>query len=191
MGGGHSRGASRRRSQLPPHGPAAADAAALGATVIANVVAKRQDVEKATELAQRECQSIVTVLTGLPLAPALHAGRTHPRRAEVLAQLAPDARAASALAGAVYVALSFPDRSQLRDALVFAASVPHGRHVAATAGAFLGAVHGVDALPVDVVSRVELAWVADVLARDLLTEFADGGYGDETDPHWWERYPGW
>ncbi|MER7335900.1 MULTISPECIES: ADP-ribosylglycohydrolase family protein [unclassified Micromonospora] len=176
------------------HGPAAADAAALGATVIANVV-KRQDVEKATELAQRECQSIVTVLTGLPLAPALHAGRTRPRQAEVLTQLAPDARAASALAGAVYVALSFPDRSQLRDALLFAASVPHGEHVAAAAGAFLGAAHGVNALPVDLVSRVELVWVADVLARDLLTEFADGpsgsGYGDETDPHWWERYPGW
>ncbi|MEU4714473.1 ADP-ribosylglycohydrolase family protein [Micromonospora purpureochromogenes] len=176
------------------HGPEAADAAGVGATVIANI-AKGQDVEKATELAQRECQSFVKVMTGLPLSPAVHSGRDRPRQAKVLAQLAPDARAASALAGAVYVALSFPNRAQLRDALSFAASVPHGKHVAAAAGAFLGAAHGVDALPVELVSRLELVWAADVLARDLLTEFVDGpsgsGYGDATDPHWWDRYPGW
>ncbi|MEV5693291.1 ADP-ribosylglycohydrolase family protein [Micromonospora globbae] len=176
------------------HGQEAADAAALGVTVIANL-AKHQDVLKSAELAQRECQSLVRVMTGLPLSSAIHAGRDHPRQAKVLAQLAPDARAASTLAGAVYVALSFPDRAQLRDALMFAASVPHGMHVAATAGAFLGAAHGVDALPVDLVSRMELVWVADVLVRDLLTEFVDGpsgsGYGDAADPHWWDRYPGW
>ncbi|MBB5114472.1 ADP-ribosylglycohydrolase [Micromonospora echinospora] len=176
------------------HGQEAADAAALGATVIGNIV-KGQDVEQAVERAQRECGSFVRVMTALPLSTAVHGAREHPRLATVLAQLTPDARAASALTGAVYVALSFPDRAQLRDALLFAASVPHGKHVAATAGAFLGAVHGVDALPVGLVSRLELAWVADILARDLITEFVDrpsgSGYGDATDPNWWNRYPGW
>ncbi|MGC4888091.1 ADP-ribosylglycohydrolase family protein [Micromonospora sp. DT227] len=176
------------------HGQEAADAAALGATLIGNIVAGR-NVEEATERAQRECQSLVQVMTGVPLSLAVHAARDSPRQPAALTQLCPDARAASALAGAVYVALSFPDREQLGDALLFAASAPYGRHVAATVGAFLGAAHGVDALPVAWVSRLELAWVADVLARDLVTEFVDGPSGTEytaaTDPHWWDRYPGW
>ncbi|WP_217628570.1 ADP-ribosylglycohydrolase family protein [Micromonospora humi] len=176
------------------HGPEAADAAALAATVISNIIAGR-NIEEATERAQRECQSLVRVMNDQPLSPAVHAARDTPRQAAALAQLCPDARAASALAGAVYVALSFPDREQLGDALLFAASVPYGRHVAATVGAFLGAAHGVDALPIAWVSRMELAWVADVLARDLVTEFVDGPsgseYSDATDPHWWDRYPGW
>ncbi|WP_222865962.1 ADP-ribosylglycohydrolase family protein [Micromonospora sp. AP08] len=176
------------------HGPEAADAAALGATVVANLV-KGQTIDKATELAQRECQSFTKVMTGLPLSAALHAARDQPRQLQVLTQLVPDSRAASALAGAVYVALSYADPAQLLDALMFAASVPHGRHVAVAAGAFLGAAHGVEALPVGLVSRLELAWVADVLARDLLSEFLDGpsgsGYDDPPDPRWWDRYPGW
>jgi hypothetical protein len=53
----------------------------------------------------------------------------------------------------------------------------------------------VDALPVDWVSRLELAWVADTLARDMISEFTDSPSGSEyseaPDPHWWDRYPGW
>jgi hypothetical protein len=37
-------------------------------------------------------------------------------------------------------------------------------------GALLGAVHGYVALPVDLLSRRELTWVLDTLARDLLSE---------------------
>ncbi|MFE7529404.1 hypothetical protein ACFU7Y_27335 [Kitasatospora sp. NPDC057542] len=59
----------------------------------------------------------------------------------------------------------------------------------------LGAAHGVDALPVELLSRLELAWVLDVLARDLLQEYVDSPGGSEhvpaRDPHWWNRYPGW
>ncbi|NUP38643.1 MAG: hypothetical protein HOY76_16895 [Streptomyces sp.] len=56
-------------------------------------------------------------------------------------------------------------------------------------------VHGVEALPVDLISRHELAWVLDTLARDLLMELEDSPSGSEYvpgwDPHWWHRYPGW
>jgi len=109
--------------------------------------------------------------------------------------LAPDARAMSALAGGVYAAVSFAGREQVRDGLRFAASGANGAHAAVVAGALLGAVHGVDALPVDWVSRLELAWVGDTLARDLVAEFLDrpsgGEYTPAPDPRWWSRYPGW
>jgi diguanylate cyclase (GGDEF)-like protein len=45
------------------------------------------------------------------------------------------------------------------------------------------------------VSRLELAWVADVLAQDLIAEFVDSPSGSDyepaADPTWWNRYPGW
>jgi hypothetical protein len=59
----------------------------------------------------------------------------------------------------------------------------------------LGAVHGVSALPVDLVSRLELAWVVDTLARDVVVKLLDspGGsqYAPARDATWWDRYPGW
>ena len=75
-------------------------------------------------------------------------------------------------------------------------------------GALLGAVHGADALPVPILSRCELVWVADTLARDLhavLTESPDGherrvptaaialsvGTVDGSAPGMRHRYPGW
>ncbi|MGW6480762.1 ADP-ribosylglycohydrolase family protein [Streptomyces sp. NPDC055059] len=118
-----------------------------------------------------------------------------PADAGRLARLAPDATAPSALLGGLYTAASFPDRAQFRAALDFAAGAPDGDSVACVTGALLGAVHGVEALPVDLVSRHELAWVLDTLARDLLMEFEDSPSGSEYvpgwDPHWWHRYPGW
>lgn len=80
-------------------------------------------------------------------------------------------------------------------ALRFAARAPDGDSVACMTGALLGAAHGFEALPVDLVSRHELAWVLDCLAHDLLTPFADSpagdGYSSGWDPHWSARYPGW
>ncbi|MCI3238743.1 ADP-ribosylglycohydrolase family protein [Streptomyces spinosisporus] len=112
-----------------------------------------------------------------------------------LAQLAPDPTAPSALLGGLYVAASFPDRTAFPAALDFAAKAPDGESVACVAGALLGAVHGVEALPVALVSRHELAWVLDTLARDLVLELDDSPSGSEYiqgwDAHWWERYPGW
>lgn len=112
-----------------------------------------------------------------------------------LAQLAPDATAPSALLGGLYAAAAFPGRAQLRAALEFAAGAPDGDSVACVTGALLGAVHGVEALPVDLVSRHELAWVLDTLARDMLSEIVDSPGGSEYvpgwDPQWLDRYPGW
>lgn len=63
------------------------------------------------------------------------------------------------------------------------------------AGALLGAVYGVEALPIDLVDRLALCWVVDTLARDLVSQDLDhpGGFefGEAPDPRWWERYPGW
>jgi ADP-ribosylglycohydrolase len=176
------------------HTGEALHAAALGATIVANLV-KGQDVEEAVQESRLESMSFLRQPADSPVAAAVDAARSQPQLATKLAQLTPDARAAAALAGGVYVALCFPGRDQIRDALLFAASSSNGNHVAAVAGALLGTAHGADALPVDWVSRLELAWVADVLARDLIAEFVDKPSGTEyspgDDPHWWDRYPGW
>ena len=125
----------------------------------------------------------------------------------LLAQHANDRTAFAALRGALYVAGSFPQPDQVADALLFASTGP-GSGVGAVAGALLGAMHGVDALPPSLVSRLELAWIADTLARDLVSEINDSPGGHETltkaesgiyqvgweegaDPRWWQRYPGW
>jgi ADP-ribosylglycohydrolase len=129
------------------------------------------------------------------LAAAFRYAVDEPANASRLAQLAPDPTAPSALLGGLYVAASFPDRAALPTALDFAAKAPDGESVACVAGALLGAVHGGEALPVALVSRHELAWVLDTLARDLVLELDDtpsgDGFGGGWDPHWWERYRGW
>lgn len=82
----------------------------------------------------------------------------------------------------------------LRGALQFATSASDGASGACVTGALLGAVHGFEALPVDLVSRHELAWVLDTLARGMLSEIVDSPSGSEYvagwDPYWWDRYPG-
>lgn len=129
------------------------------------------------------------------LTAALRHAADEPADAESLARLAPDATAPSALLGGLYAAASFPGRADFRAALEFAAHAPDGDSVACVTGALLGAVHGVEALPVDLVGRHELAWVLDTLARDLVLELDDSPSGGEYvpgwDPHWWQRYPGW
>ncbi|MGW1534215.1 ADP-ribosylglycohydrolase family protein [Streptomyces aureus] len=129
------------------------------------------------------------------LSEALEVAVAHPADFKRLAKLAPDATAPSALLGGVYVAASFPERDQVADALRFAAGAPDGDSVACVAGALLGAAHGAEALPVDLVSRHELAWVLDTLARDLVAQLTDAPSGGEYhggwDPNWLERYPGW
>ncbi|MFJ5219374.1 ADP-ribosylglycohydrolase family protein [Streptomyces sp. NPDC088354] len=118
---------------------------------------------------------------------AFHEAVDHPADAGRLARLAPDATAPAALLGGVYVAASFPAREQVGDALRFAAGAPDGDSVACVAGALLGASHGAEALPVALVSRHELAWVLDTLARDLVTRLAR----TDRDAQGWGRYPGW
>ncbi|MFI6892857.1 ADP-ribosylglycohydrolase family protein [Streptomyces sp. NPDC050256] len=126
---------------------------------------------------------------------ALQAAADQPADPTRLAVLAPDLTATSALLGGLYVATSFPDRTQVATAMRFAALSPAGSSVACVTGALLGATHGVEALPVDLMSRHELAWVLDTLARDLDAEVTHSPGGSEYvegwDPQWSNRYPGW
>lgn len=128
------------------------------------------------------------------MAAALHEALSRPADPDRLARLAPDPTALSALLGGLYAAASFPERTDVTAALQFASRAPDGESVACVAGALLGAAHGVEALPVELVSRHELTWVLDTLARDLLSERADSPSGSEYvegwDPHWQGRYPG-
>ncbi|WNI16351.1 ADP-ribosylglycohydrolase family protein [Actinacidiphila sp. ITFR-21] len=129
------------------------------------------------------------------LLAALQQALDQPGDARRLARLAPDATAPAALLGALYVTASFPARADVGAALGFAASAPYPDSVACVTGALLGAAHGVEALPVDLSSRHELAWVLDTLARDLLTEAATSpsgtAYTAAWDPTWLPRYPAW
>ncbi|MEU0850661.1 ADP-ribosylglycohydrolase family protein [Streptomyces flaveolus] len=187
------------------------DPAALSATVQAAVLVHRcltstppaPDHEGRSDRAVREAMD--AGITGLGesttddefrrLTTAYRLGVDRPAHAPTLAHLAPDATAPSALFGAAYTVSSFPGRAQLGAALDFATQAPDGASVACVTGALLGAVHGYEALPVDLVSRHELMWVLDTLARDLLSEMNDSPSGSEYipgwDPYWWVRYPGW
>ncbi|MEV1022973.1 ADP-ribosylglycohydrolase family protein [Streptomyces sp. NPDC050264] len=196
------------------HGDPAAQAATVHATVLAHHCLTHPLPEGTTpyNLSTRSGESVRNALhagiTALPsiggpltddehsrLAAALRHAVDEPADAGRLARLAPDATAPSALLGGIYTAAAFPDRADFRAALEFAAGAPDGESVACVAGALLGAVHGVEALPVDLVARHELAWVLDTLARDLVLEFDDSPSGSEYvqgwDPSWWNRYPGW
>lgn len=196
------------------HGDAAAQAATVHAAVLAHYCLTSPSPSpsqglgpscRPTGSARDAVHAGITALPsdGLPITDDEHnrlvAAFRHavdePADAGRLARLAPDATAPSALLGGLYVAASFPDRAAFRAALEFAAGAPDGESVACVAGALLGAVHGVEALPVDLVGRHELAWVLDTLARDLVLELDDSPSGSEYvrgwDPQWWNRYPGW
>jgi ADP-ribosylglycohydrolase len=176
-----------REIAVTTHALAAADIAALGTSILLHL-AQGQPLDHAVDHAQSEDAARV-------LDSASSSARSHPSDPAVMRQLAPDTRASSALAAGIYVAASFPHPAQIRDALLFAADTRDGGHVAAVTGALLGTAHGADALPVDLVSRLELAWVADVLAHDMISEFTKSPSGTEyapaNDPTWRNRYPGW
>lgn len=119
-------------------------------------------------------------------------GDGHP---DLMQALVPDDSAVAALAGAVYAVLSWPLRGNVNTGLKLAMQVrqPHG--VAALTGGLLGALHGAEAFEPWLVADLELGWVMDTLARDMVAEMvehpAGGGYGPAPDPYWWHRYPGW
>ncbi|MFF3468225.1 ADP-ribosylglycohydrolase family protein [Streptomyces sp. NPDC002619] len=180
------------------HGDRAAQSAAAHATVLLSHCLTGERVQDTLQAGLSALPSLDEDLTDTEhsqLTAALRQGQDHPADARRLARLAPDATAPSALLGGLYVAASFPDRADLGAALRFAAEAPDGDSVACVTGALLGAVHGAEALPIDLVSRHELAWVLDTLARDLVAQLTDrpGGteYTSGWDRHWWNRYPGW
>ncbi|GGK16865.1 ADP-ribosylglycohydrolase [Pilimelia terevasa] len=126
---------------------------------------------------------------------ALDAAAARPGDARALAGWAAPGTAVGAVAGALYVVASHPERDRIRDAVLFAAAAGDGGHIATIVGALLGAWHGPEALPVDWLSRVELVWVADLLSRDLVRQISQSPAGTDgstpADPYWWDRYPGW
>lgn len=132
---------------------------------------------------------------------ALAEGLTAPCLPQTLERLAPDKTSWSALAGGLYVALSFPDEDASAEAIEFAGWAPDGDSVAAVAGAILGARHGYEALPAKWLNRLELGWVMDRLAIDLAAELRehqggqawkdDAGDGQPPVDPWWDtKYPG-
>jgi ADP-ribosylglycohydrolase len=187
------------------HRDEAVGAAAMGATLV-GLLADGVSLSDAVEAAQRlwsahsaepdlapEDRAVAGLVdpTVAAVEAAVAAARSSAGQVSVMKRLASDKRAVSALAGGLYAALSAPagqpslqGQDSLRAALLLAASAGDGGHAAAVAGAMLGAANGIDALPLEWLSRLELVWVADVLAHDTVRQLTE-------DPDWWHRYPGW
>jgi ADP-ribosylglycohydrolase len=176
------------------HRDEAVVAAAAGASTIQQL-SEGATVDAALGTAEDHANRLGQGPVPKELAMAIAAGRSAPGESARLISLAAGSTAVSALAGGLYAVASFPGPETVRDALLFAACADDAGHAATVAGAMLGAAHGPDALPVDWLSRLELVWIADTLARDLvrqLTETPAGtDYTERTDPRWWDRYPGW
>jgi ADP-ribosylglycohydrolase len=174
------------------HGGSAVTAAALGADLVAALI-RGATVEEAVALAGTAPERLGLPTGGIDLGRALALARTGSAEARIMRGLAADATAASALTGGLYAAATAP-ADAIRDALHFAASAGDGGHAAAVTGALLGALYGPERLPVDWLSRLELVWPGDTLARDLAREFLESpsgaAYAAPTDPDWWDRYPG-
>ncbi len=106
----------------------------------------------------------------------------------------PAGTAGHALAHGLQVARAHPNAPDFVAALRQARAVG-GRSAATFTGAFLGAVHGVVALPQDLLGRLELGMIADQLARDAVLELEQVPVGGELsfnqDEWWWHRYPGY
>lgn len=63
---------------------------------------------------------------------------------------------------------------------------------AAITGAMVGATYGAELLPVDAISRLDLAHIADQLALDLVTQVSEHPAVDDDRAHAWShRYPAW
>lgn len=129
-------------------------------------------------------------IAGTRLAAQLIHGEPQTPEAIEFASHAPAGTAAHALAHGYEAAVS---ARELDDALAMAS--PHGRGAATVAGALFGAANGIGSLPQWAVSRLEIGWVADRLARDAFAEVTSSPGGTEytaaDDPTWWGRYPGW
>jgi ADP-ribosylglycohydrolase len=129
-----------------------------------------------------------------PLLDEVRAGYEAGCPAASRAVLAPDHSAVSALRGGAALAAVCPGPDAIAQTLASARELPVPGAVGPVAGALLGAAHGAEALPVELVARLELGWAVDTLARDLVAQVEDrpGGseYQQPADRHWWPRYPG-
>jgi ADP-ribosylglycohydrolase len=172
------------------------NASVLAIQVLVSCLTARDD----TRLAIKRATDDFEVAVNADIHGALRQGIQAPCVPQTLERLAPHKTSWSALAGGLYVALSFPDEDTITEAIEFAGWAPDGDSVAAVAGAILGARHGYEALPLSWVSRLELGWVMDRLAIDLAAEVREhqGGtawkddFGEvpAIDPWWGTKYPG-
>jgi hypothetical protein len=172
--------------------------------VIAPCALREPDLASAASTALRVIAAVYPSSHHLDVfSAAVSTGQSRPCQRR-LAHFAGNEGASACVAAALYAACSHPGADQVAEALEFAAQAPAGKIVAAVTGA----LHDADALPVPVLSRCELVWVADTLARDLhavLTESPDGhetrvltdahalmvGAADGSEPGMGHRYPGW
>ncbi len=169
------------------HRDEAVTAAAIAAAAV--VMLQHEPSIAAAVRAAAACAEPYRQGTPIPLDAALDAA---PFDERTLRRLAPDASAGSALAAAVFAAAS-ARRDTIGDAVRFAAHTPAGCAAPVT-GALLGAAYGPDALPADLLARLELAVVGDALARDLVRQLTECPAGTEfhaptDDPEWERRYP--
>ncbi len=173
------------------HGPRTFAPAAL-AVLLAGASLRCGDPVQAVAVAVTDA-----ILSGVDFAAvavvddAVRAARETPASPLVLRAGAADGTAAAVLWGATYCALSHPTRPGTAAALALAATAPAPHGVSALTGALVGAAHGETALPQQVLTRVDLAYVVDRLARDLDRENRlnpDGSWGAAADPLWRARY---
>ncbi|WP_246106710.1 hypothetical protein [Pseudonocardia kunmingensis] len=182
---------------LSPRLPLAAVAAPAGWTAeVVTTTHGDPDAVRATLTAV----DLARAALGAPTMPAVLRASTDPVLDDArdlgmpLARLAPDHTAVSALRGGAALAARCPGPEVIADTLYAARELPVPGAVGPLAGALLGAVHGAERLPVELVARLEVAWAVDTLARDLVAQVEDrpGGseYQQAPDRHWWSRYPG-
>jgi ADP-ribosylglycohydrolase len=110
-----------------------------------------------------------------------------------LSLLAPDHSARSALQGGAALAARCTGPAMVEHTLTSARSLAAPDAVGPVAGALIGALYGAEALPIELLARMELGWTMDTLARDLISQLYDQPSGTEysaaSDPHWHDRYP--
>jgi hypothetical protein len=96
-----------------------------------------------------------------------------------------------AIAEGMRCVLAHPGRHEVAKALREALETGQPGAAAIT-GAMVGGAYGVELLPVDAISRLDLAHIADQLALDLVTQVSEHPAGDDDRaPAWRHRYPAW
>ena len=187
------------------HGHPAASASAGALAVLVNEVADGADLEPAVEVARSWAHDWAISNHGGQEVPkaleaAIEATQDEHSHAESVARLGQGWIAEEALAIAVYSALSFSNPDEVLDALSLAVSHSgDSDSTGAICGNILGVLHGVQALPPELLADVEGAAVIRQVAADLttLTENPEQVFTGWAGPdsvaakEWWDKYPGW
>jgi len=119
---------------------------------------------------------------------------TPPGRPDVLQEFARDATVRSVVLGGLYAAASHPSPGQAMESLSFCRfEASQSKAVAAVTGALIGATFGPTVFDQSALARLELNWVVDSLAYDIVSERFDlpskHAPASGPDPIWSSRYP--